>query len=417
MIPSELDDALLTAYLDDELSQADREIVERELKSNIRWQSLLAELKSVRNLIRELPKPVLSRSITSGIWNQPTEQESSKQPLKNAAVTHTATLKPPSTVRWYRSRLALAASLLVAASGVFLWLRQEHRPSEMALNFKRDSDQATNAAPSDNIAIPSEHVAIRKEERQIAGGAAPILTPNVDDAQLLALGKQAELQPTKEAAKFQMNMRSSRSDASKTLDSERMLAELDAKDYGFYSASAEPIETYFVSLAKVKNDNAYSGTWSESQILSADKRKSDNSFGFQMVQSSDASRNLYRWGAENNAPASSPAAKSAIADQPLSQRQASKNEELDRGTYAQKKSATIREYLFRRSDWVQAAIALRGMGIDLPIIHSLDLGDAQDFEGLEKKLAIEAAIPDRPPKLTGAIAEPSDWIRVVVTPD
>lgn len=112
MNPTELDESLLTAYLDNELSDTERQQVEEQLKGNTRWQQLKSELENIRTLIRDLPKPVLSRSITTGPWNQ---TASSSQ----AAMIDDRSVQPVVRGHFFGKQLALAASLLIGTFGTF----------------------------------------------------------------------------------------------------------------------------------------------------------------------------------------------------------------------------------------------------------------------------------------------------------
>ena len=125
MKPTELDDSLLTAYLDDELSYDERLLVEEQLKGNTEWKQLLSELESVRALIQQMPKPVLSHPIANGPWN---DSAAIPQPKIERTVA-----RPESTKSWLSiGRLALAASLLVGGFVSMIIMRSENGTREMA---------------------------------------------------------------------------------------------------------------------------------------------------------------------------------------------------------------------------------------------------------------------------------------------
>lgn len=65
----EFDEVLLTAYLDDEVTDAEREFVEEHLRTSESSRKLLEELRSVRNLVMQLHQAQPNRSFQSGPWN------------------------------------------------------------------------------------------------------------------------------------------------------------------------------------------------------------------------------------------------------------------------------------------------------------------------------------------------------------
>ncbi len=115
MNPSQLDESLLTAYLDGELSEQERTLVEEQLKVNEHWKQLLGELRNVQSLIRELPTPVLDRSLSSGPWTQNVQQN----PAVGTIGRWTNAVNRGS---FPMSIFAIAASLLCVV-GSLAWMR------------------------------------------------------------------------------------------------------------------------------------------------------------------------------------------------------------------------------------------------------------------------------------------------------
>ena len=66
----EFDEVLLTAYLDDEVTDAERLAVEKQLRTSESSRKLLEELRSVRSLVTQLHQTQPSRSFQSGPWNE-----------------------------------------------------------------------------------------------------------------------------------------------------------------------------------------------------------------------------------------------------------------------------------------------------------------------------------------------------------
>ncbi len=164
MKPTELDESLLTAYLDDELSHDERRLVEEQLKVNTEWKQLLSELEGVRALIRQMPKPVLSRPIANGPWNN---QASILQPKIERNIA-----SPESTQSWLSiGQLVLAASLLVGGFVSIAIMRSEKGVREMA----------KTASPS---AASSSQVAMM-ENAVTNDMPTPIENPNFDNTRVM----------------------------------------------------------------------------------------------------------------------------------------------------------------------------------------------------------------------------------------
>ena len=65
MIRAELTEDMLSAYLDDELSDEERAAVDEELAGSAEWRAVRAELDSTRALVRALPV----REAPTGFWD------------------------------------------------------------------------------------------------------------------------------------------------------------------------------------------------------------------------------------------------------------------------------------------------------------------------------------------------------------
>jgi hypothetical protein len=117
---------MLTAYLDNELDDRERQLVEARLAADEHWRQLLKELQSVRSLLRELPKPVLASSLVNGPWKDASYQNPSVVAEANRAAQ--SGRKVPAS-----ALMALAASLLLCVWGAYRWLRSEGVPAEIAL--------------------------------------------------------------------------------------------------------------------------------------------------------------------------------------------------------------------------------------------------------------------------------------------
>jgi anti-sigma factor RsiW len=63
--PDMLDPDMLSAYLDDELSDAERAAVDTQLASSPEWREELAEVRAARDALRDLPE----RDAPAGFWD------------------------------------------------------------------------------------------------------------------------------------------------------------------------------------------------------------------------------------------------------------------------------------------------------------------------------------------------------------
>ncbi len=112
-----LDESLLSAYLDGELTDSERELVEKELRSNPAWQSILNDLNRVRSILVSLPKPSDRHSIV-GPW-----QTTPVAPVPQTAATSNWRIAP---------LLSLAALLAVVAFGTYFSMRLDNKNNQIA---------------------------------------------------------------------------------------------------------------------------------------------------------------------------------------------------------------------------------------------------------------------------------------------
>lgn len=136
----DFDEVLLTAYLDDEVTDEERALVERQLRTSESSRKLLEELRSVRNLVVQLHMTQPNRSFQQGPWNDDKETVPAPKVVLN---DHRAS--------WNTSfrRLASLAALIAIASCV----------SVLMFGPKRDTMALTDGAKKKvDIALPTENV-------------------------------------------------------------------------------------------------------------------------------------------------------------------------------------------------------------------------------------------------------------------
>ncbi len=124
----EFDDVLLTAYLDDEVNDAEREKVEEQLRTSNASRKLLEELRSVRNLVTQLHLTQSTRSYQQGPWNQANlaiHKESSAACEISKVVLH----DPRSHWKLPLQRIASIAALIAIALCGRILLLQPNKPT------------------------------------------------------------------------------------------------------------------------------------------------------------------------------------------------------------------------------------------------------------------------------------------------
>src|SRR4051812_22934855 len=111
----ELDDELISAYLDEELSGEERAVVERRLAADPAAQRLLHELRMVSQSVQGMPQENLGRDLSATIVEL-IEQERKPSPARAGGSTGGKLPRLPifgSRRAWIWASLALAAGLLI----------------------------------------------------------------------------------------------------------------------------------------------------------------------------------------------------------------------------------------------------------------------------------------------------------------
>jgi hypothetical protein len=152
---SELDDELLSAYLDDELSPEDRAAVESRLAADPAAQQLLHQLRAVCEAVQALPQEVVGHDMRDSILHQANAaRQSATAAGPRAAEEHTDVSNgQPSTALddapkltigrtrrgWVWASLAIAAALLIMAFG-----REPERDRLPVVAQHQDKDRLRN---------------------------------------------------------------------------------------------------------------------------------------------------------------------------------------------------------------------------------------------------------------------------------
>ena len=135
----DFDDELLSAYVDGELTAAERALVENRLRSDAAAAALVEELRSLSSTIKSLPRETLPRDLRPGVL---AEVEQARADLERHGP---ATLPLEPVDRWKGIRrglvwsaLAIAATVLIA---VFQPAEVEQDGRVLARAEKREADE------------------------------------------------------------------------------------------------------------------------------------------------------------------------------------------------------------------------------------------------------------------------------------
>jgi len=159
MIP-EFDEVLLTAYLDEEVTDAERTAVEEQLRISESSRKLLEELRSVRSLVRQLHLTQPSRSFQSGPWNETALASESPQVVLN----HSRSLWGMS----YQKLATIAALIAVAFISSILFL--DPNSTSISRSISRSGDTGPAARP---LASKAEESSENSTNMPFGGPPAP----------------------------------------------------------------------------------------------------------------------------------------------------------------------------------------------------------------------------------------------------
>jgi hypothetical protein len=125
----EFDDELLSAYVDNELTAAERAAVEERLRTDEQARQLVAELRAASDAVRSLPRTTLGPDFAASILGEIERRHPQSQ--SNAAAAASVVTRPPSESRRSGARgMAYAMFAVAAALLVMVVLHGEDRPNE-----------------------------------------------------------------------------------------------------------------------------------------------------------------------------------------------------------------------------------------------------------------------------------------------
>lgn len=144
----QFDEVLLTAYLDNEVTDEERTRVEEQLQSSEASRKLLEELRSVRNLVAQLHQSQPARRFQQGPWNEPALPE-----VNGASLSMVAPRVVLNETSWYRrvplQRLAsLAALIAIAVCASVLLIGPNTKSISLSENRSAGTTTDATVAPS-----------------------------------------------------------------------------------------------------------------------------------------------------------------------------------------------------------------------------------------------------------------------------
>ena len=144
----EFDDVLLTAYLDNEVTEVERAQVEEQLRVSESSRTMLEELRSVRNLVVLLHLSQPSRSFQHGPWSETPEAVTATTGMLNDRVVLNNS-RPGWNVTY--QRLASIAALIAIASCVGVLVFGPNSGSmSLTENPKNSTRRVVPALPTGN---------------------------------------------------------------------------------------------------------------------------------------------------------------------------------------------------------------------------------------------------------------------------
>jgi hypothetical protein len=181
------DETLLTAYLDNELTSSEREAVERQLHSSESTRKLVAELRSIRDMITQVHLSPPSRSFTNGPWND----SQVALPLQGSIWTR----------NWQRLA-SLAAGLAIIVGGSVLLVRTNmpfrHQLSDSRLAKPMIQEKAAKDQAED---VTEKAVRLGRSLAEQEGADMQIGTGSSQNRESGAMKKNDEMRRSSEPAR------------------------------------------------------------------------------------------------------------------------------------------------------------------------------------------------------------------------
>jgi len=135
----EFDEVLLTAYLDDEVTDGERALVQEQLRTSESSRKLLEELRSVRNLVVQLHLSQPSRSFQRGPWSDTKETFAESKVILSKVVVKDDLYGL--SVQFQRLASLAALIAIAVCVSVLMW-----GPNRVSMSFKKNPEAIVELA-------------------------------------------------------------------------------------------------------------------------------------------------------------------------------------------------------------------------------------------------------------------------------
>ena len=191
----EFDEVLLTAYLDDEVTEAERAMVEAELSKSEAARKLLEELRTIRTQVALLAQARPSSDWKNGPWNATSDAQFV------ALRPETSDVSSQTNWKVIAQRLAsLAALIAIVVCGSVLWMSPNSTPmGKLDVN---------DTAKKDQESLVSEPQLKKKEAAPAESGQAEMLGRNQVEEIRLERSETAETGSTLNSGSGDLAMKS-----------------------------------------------------------------------------------------------------------------------------------------------------------------------------------------------------------------
>jgi hypothetical protein len=213
----DFDEELLSAYVDGELTAAERALVEERLRSDPTAAALVEELRTLSSAIKSLPRETLGRDLRAGVLAEVEQARADLDQHGPAVQSHATTLPMTPVDRWAGIRRGLVWSALAIAATVLIAVFQTPELAQDERDLARaEKRRAMEEAP------PEAEVETLRRLRSLDGAKEKSSVDKLADAKDVA---SAEALPPG----LRGSMSSGGVDESGAIDAEARVKELAAE--------------------------------------------------------------------------------------------------------------------------------------------------------------------------------------------
>ncbi len=372
----EFDEVLLTAYLDDEVTDAERAAVEEQLQKSEAARKLLKELSSIRSIVTQLHLSQASRDWQKGPWNATHEStsETRDDSIGESAMVVLPTSTPSSSsLKWKvtSQRLAsLAALIAIVVCSAVLMTDSSKKPISRAdpptVGPAPEAAVAMKMESSNEVTEPASKIAFEKSE----SGDDRLTTENT------SLNRQAT------ALQRQADGKSEKPDLALSLWVKSYFEESDSKKSGtvaldqFVPADAlsagENVESFQFGQLGNKDSSSHYFSWRYQP--NSEPREADSNHATELLGRAEAIKETFGLRAGGASP------------DPQDKQLAMKKKSLG-------SKSLVLEFQIPSEEWAAGANRLRQLGVDVPL--ELPNEDLLEFASKRLEPALQVVASSR----------------------